>query len=164
MNPVWVEFPDIPWGSIGWRMGAGEDYWAEWCSWYSSLSETEKTSYKSQWMEPEPWVGFFSFIDDGTTPPWVGKRRDQIKAAAVSPNDNENEITSPRRVQGLIKYYFKAPPIAIRARDEEFDGLYCDPSGYVWGVKFSNEGGHIIKRYSGYLIGSNNLEVKQPIT
>ena len=25
MNPPWVEIPDIPWGSVGWRMGYAED-------------------------------------------------------------------------------------------------------------------------------------------
>ena len=164
MNPVWIEFPDIPWGSIGWRMGAGEDYWAEWRSWYSNLSEAEQISYKAKWSEPKPWQGFFDLIEHGITPPWVGKRRDEIKAAAIPPNEGEVEITSPRRIQGLIKYYFKAPAISIRARDEDFDGLYCDPSGFVWGVRFPLEGNPIIKRYSGYLIGGNNLEVKQPIT
>lgn len=164
MKPVWAAFPDIPWGSIGWRMGSGEDYCGEWRGWYCKLDELDKRAYKNQWPEPEPWKGFYDFIDHGTTPPWVGQRRDEIKLAAVPPNSNETEITSPRRVQGLIKYYFKAPPVSIRARDEDFDALYCDPSGYVWGVRFPLEGSPILKRYSGYLIGGNNLEVKQPIT
>lgn len=30
LSPVWITFPKIPWGSIGWRMGPGEDYWHSW--------------------------------------------------------------------------------------------------------------------------------------
>ncbi len=164
MNPVWVEFPDIPWGSIGWRMGTGEDYMVAWSSWYSDLSEEEKLSFKDQWPEPDLWQGFYDCIEHGTTPPWVAKRTEELKAEAIPPAETEVEITSPKRIQGLMRYYFKSPPIGIRARDEDFDSLYCDPTGFVWGAQVLPEGGVIIIRYSGYLIGEGNLEVKQPIS
>jgi len=164
MLPVWAKYPDIIWGSIGWRMGAGEDYWCDWCEWYRALTEEERRVYKDKWIEPDPWQGFFEFIDNGTPPPWSGRRRDQIKAAAVPPVEGEYEILSPARIQGLIKYYFKSPPISVYAIDEEFDALYCDSSGFVWGVRLPTQGRPIMKRVTGRLIGNDNAEIVPPIT
>lgn len=52
-KPVWVAFPKIPWGSIGWRMGPGEDYWHAWIAWFKAQSAEVRSSYKETWPEPE---------------------------------------------------------------------------------------------------------------
>ena len=33
MLPVWLQYPEIPQGSIGWRMGYGEAYSSEFYDW-----------------------------------------------------------------------------------------------------------------------------------
>ena len=164
MKPLWEEYPGIPWGSIGWRMGAGEDYSIEWNKWYGSLSKEEKEKYKSKWPEHEGWQGFYAFIEGGVMPPWVVQRREEFKKAALPPEAHESSIKEYKRIVGLIKHYFTKPPVFVRAIDEEFDGLYCDPSGFVWGVVLPPKSSPCLKRYTGRLIGDNNLEVNQPIT
>jgi hypothetical protein len=51
MVPPWIKFPDIPRGRIGWRMGAGEDYWNSFAGWYVGLEPAEKTLFKSKFPE-----------------------------------------------------------------------------------------------------------------
>ena len=68
MNPPWIKFPSIKWGSMGWRMGGGEDYWCLWCDWYRAQSKENKIDYKIQWSEPEGWEGFYDLIEHGTLP------------------------------------------------------------------------------------------------
>ncbi|SFQ34428.1 hypothetical protein SAMN03159339_6871 [Variovorax sp. 770b2] len=55
LSPVWITFPKIPWGSIGWRMGPGEDYWHSWAKWFKAASLQDRERYKTQWPEPEGW-------------------------------------------------------------------------------------------------------------
>jgi predicted NAD-dependent protein-ADP-ribosyltransferase YbiA (DUF1768 family) len=43
MLPPWMRHPEIPQGSIGWRMGYGEAYWCdEWYPWLNALDAAEK--------------------------------------------------------------------------------------------------------------------------
>lgn len=66
----WEAFPQIPWGSIGWRMGDGEDYWCDWMDWYLKLSRHSRNEYQS--LHPEPsessWQGFYVFCDQKKPP------------------------------------------------------------------------------------------------
>ena len=163
MKPLWKEFPNIPWGSIGWRMGAGETYSHNWNNWFKKLSSEEKVKYKNSWPEEKNWVGFYAFIENGTPPPSVIERHKRLLEAAVPPSENEEYIDEPFRLQGLIKHYFKSPVVIIRARDEDFDALFCDHKGFVWGVKYVLGGSPYLKKYSGYLIGEDNQQVQQPI-
>jgi hypothetical protein len=55
MNPPWIEFPDIPPGSIGWRMGAGEDYIDKWRKWLDSINESERLEYEGKFPTPPLW-------------------------------------------------------------------------------------------------------------
>jgi hypothetical protein len=71
LEPVWVAFPHIPWGSIGWRMGAGEHYWYTWMPWYRGLSLEERGQYKVVWPEPEGWTDFYRFVETGRKPKWA---------------------------------------------------------------------------------------------
>ena len=66
--PPWIAFPEIGRGSIGWRMGGGEDYWGEFWTWYRSQKEPEKLKYQSLYPEPEEgahgtsWIGIYEQI------------------------------------------------------------------------------------------------------
>ena len=61
----WVAFPEIPMGSIGWRMGHGEDYWHIFDQWFRALTQTERNRIKAKYPEPAqvqeglPWTGFY---------------------------------------------------------------------------------------------------------
>lgn len=45
MNAPWNEFSDIPFGSMGWRMGAGEGYLDEFLEWMYLQTEEELDLY-----------------------------------------------------------------------------------------------------------------------
>lgn len=55
MLPLWLKYPQIPDGSIGWRMGEGEAYALEHSSWYSHLTQEEKERYQAKFPEPVCW-------------------------------------------------------------------------------------------------------------
>jgi hypothetical protein len=69
MEPPWIKHPDIPLGSIGWRMGYGEDYWLAFSNWYKQLGTTEKAAFRTQHPEPAevehgyPWTGFYDRLE-----------------------------------------------------------------------------------------------------
>lgn len=66
--PPWVAFPSIGRGSIGWRMGAGEDYMHIWHTWYADISDEKRALLRQRYPEPEevseglPWKGFYDEI------------------------------------------------------------------------------------------------------
>lgn len=55
MAPLWLKYPSIPQGSIGWRMGYGESYGNKFYSWLYSLSDEEKLEFKEKFPEPICW-------------------------------------------------------------------------------------------------------------
>lgn len=57
--PPWVRFPDIPRFSIGWRMGAGEDYFVGFARWFQQLNAAKRDAYVLANPEPESWTGFY---------------------------------------------------------------------------------------------------------
>ena len=63
MMPLWLAYPDIRRGSIGWRMGDSEDYMCEWRAWYKGLSPAGKKSYREMYPEPGGWKGFYKNLD-----------------------------------------------------------------------------------------------------
>jgi N-glycosidase YbiA len=56
MVPPWEKYPEIPAGSIGWRMGYGEDYMSDWHKWLRGLSPLGKHKYAQSLDVPEAWV------------------------------------------------------------------------------------------------------------
>ena len=59
MVPPWIKFRNIPLGSIGWRMGMGEDYWDRFRSWYNKqLRDTHKRLW-AKYPEPDDWKDFY---------------------------------------------------------------------------------------------------------
>ena len=59
MVAPWLQFPEYPRLSMGWRMGAGEDYMVEFRTWISALDAETLEKYQSQNEEPEGWAGFY---------------------------------------------------------------------------------------------------------
>jgi hypothetical protein len=59
MMPPWKKYPEIPPGSIGWRMGYGEDYWDEFDAWFTRLNAAQRQRYAEENAEPSGWEGFY---------------------------------------------------------------------------------------------------------
>ena len=68
MSPPWQQYPEIPLGSIGWRMGRGEDYWLEFDQWFRSKPAEARASYIEQYPEPPGWDGFYRRKDVQSLP------------------------------------------------------------------------------------------------
>ena len=62
MEPPWVRYPHIPFRSIGWRMGGGEDYWMAFLTWIRGLSDERFETYRSAHPEPAGWDGFYQLM------------------------------------------------------------------------------------------------------
>lgn len=56
MPPEWLMYPHIPNGSIGWRMGYGENYSCELHKWKTTLTDEEKKLYSKMFPVPKPWL------------------------------------------------------------------------------------------------------------
>ena len=54
--PLWLAFPLYPRDTMGWRMGAGEDYGMKWVSWFGGLSEEEQRKYNEKFPMPDYWA------------------------------------------------------------------------------------------------------------
>lgn len=58
MAPIWLMYPHIPQGSIGWRMGYGESYAMDFYDWFQTLTKVEQEEYKKKFPEPICWDRF----------------------------------------------------------------------------------------------------------
>jgi hypothetical protein len=56
LPPPWVSCPNIPCGSIGWRMGEGECVMCDWRDWMRGLSRERFISYCDRHCPRESWV------------------------------------------------------------------------------------------------------------
>lgn len=54
LDPPW-EALDIPCGSVGWRMGGGEDYMRDWFEFQEGLNSWEKELYFAHHIPPDDW-------------------------------------------------------------------------------------------------------------
>ena len=61
--PPWLAYPALQRGSIGWRMGYGEDYLTRFFSWYDVLPEKEQAAYRRLFPEPITWRGWWDGVD-----------------------------------------------------------------------------------------------------
>lgn len=59
MKPPWIEYPDYSMGCMGWRMGSGEDYIADWIKWYKGSTSQEREEYRNKYPPPARWKGFY---------------------------------------------------------------------------------------------------------
>ena len=57
--PPWRKYPNIPLGSLGWRMGSGEDYWIEFDGWFKRKAAADQRLYAADNPEPQGWEGFY---------------------------------------------------------------------------------------------------------
>ena len=58
----WLAFPETLAGSIGWRMGPGEDAYNAFYRWYSGLTDAHAGEFAKQNPEPSGWEGWYERI------------------------------------------------------------------------------------------------------
>lgn len=54
--PPWLEFPEYPYGHIGWRMGGGEGYLHQIHDWLITLDEQARRDYLLSLTIPFLWL------------------------------------------------------------------------------------------------------------
>lgn len=57
--PLWIAYPNIQRGSIGWRMGYAEDYNYKLHQWLDKLSPEDRQEYTKLFPEPNSWSGYW---------------------------------------------------------------------------------------------------------
>ncbi|MEP6344083.1 MAG: hypothetical protein ABJ275_12290 [Maricaulaceae bacterium] len=62
-EPPWVAFPDCSQGSMGFRMGAGEDYIMQFKKWYKAADNATIFRYKNKNPEPDDYQWFYQELD-----------------------------------------------------------------------------------------------------
>lgn len=157
MNPLWVEFPDIPWGSLGWRMGFGEQYWAQWQPFYLSLSAHDREIYRRDWPESDEWKGLYEFIETGNLPVWAVAHRQKLSGPFPLPVAAEQAIEDPYRVIWLIRNHllrlgtyevpaqFPSPYLGPTSEESAVE-FYAEPDGAWWRVAFLAKAGVRMQR------------------
>lgn len=163
MNPPWAEFPDIPMGSAGWRMGHGEPYMQRWVAFYRALQLDESHTYRKSWPEPRSWTGFFGYIDDGILPPSAAERLARLEVPQQPPSPDERSISDGIRAQWLIRHHmrqigafqiadrFPSPYLGQR-QGEVLIGYYEEPEGSWWRVSSLDRGGLEMLRVDAQLL------------
>jgi len=59
MEPPWIAHPDIPFMSIGWRMGCGDDYRIKFDRWHKALTRDAREQFERNFPAPQSWPGFY---------------------------------------------------------------------------------------------------------
>jgi hypothetical protein len=68
MQHPWLKHPKIRRGSIGRRMGMGEDTYNRFYIWFSSLSDEQVADFSNENPEPDEWISFYNMI---RSKPWI---------------------------------------------------------------------------------------------
>ena len=66
MVPPWFKFPNLPRGSMGWRMGIGEEYKDKFSNWLMAQTGAIKLRIREKYSEPPEWEGFYNKMKNGS--------------------------------------------------------------------------------------------------
>ena len=58
----WEVHPEIPCGSIHWRMGPGEDVMVDWWQAMRALTHEERLAYRQQHVGPAEWTDWLDWV------------------------------------------------------------------------------------------------------
>jgi hypothetical protein len=110
LQPIWKMY-DYPWGSMGYRMGEGEYYWADWKNWYRQLDANAQEQYRQQHPEPEDWRHFYEYVglQSGRDDANRAILHDKIEAARLEYTQTEFERAvacekNGQKVEALFHY------------------------------------------------------------
>ena len=68
MHPPWVKYPNLPRTSMGWRMGAGEEYREEFDGWWVEQLESLRAAMVASFPEPATWTDFWKSLPNSMPP------------------------------------------------------------------------------------------------
>jgi hypothetical protein len=68
MNPPWIKYLNLSPDSMGWRMGAGEDYREQFDEWWAEEDAAEREAYAQSYPEPVAWAGFWKSLPNRYMP------------------------------------------------------------------------------------------------
>lgn len=60
MQPPWITHPDIPLGSMAWRMGHAEADWWAFDAWFRRQPANVRAAFALSHPEPDGWAGFYA--------------------------------------------------------------------------------------------------------
>lgn len=60
MVPPWVKYSNIPYGSVGWRMGTGEGYLDSFKEWFKSRDREIQNAVMKAYNDHNDWEGFYT--------------------------------------------------------------------------------------------------------
>ena len=135
MAPQWIAFPAYTEFTIGWRMGAGEDYKSKFWDWYESLTPAQQREYQTLFPYPcfwhyTRWEEDEQDIEDETDYYYEGIPFWQPKGAYKY--SKKTFMNSPKK----LKFVFFWKPNA-NAVDESCLGQWQPSPFYVDGDKYS---------------------------
>ena len=139
MAPQWIAFPALSEFSMGWRMGAGEDYKCDFWNWYETLSPEQQQEYQTLFPYPCFWhynnwevndLEIEDRLDDEEDYYYEGVPLWQPKGAYKY--SKKTFINSPKK----LKFVFFWKPNA-NAVDESCLGQWQPSPFYVDGNKYS---------------------------
>src|SRR5262245_34166787 len=82
MRPPWLRFPELERGSIGWRMGSGEQYAGSWAVWFEGLADEARRDYfKRLTPVPAEWL---DWVVDALLGPLTYEESDEEMARYVT--------------------------------------------------------------------------------
>ena len=61
MVAPWVEYPELPHGSLGWRMGGGEGYLDSFLKWLYQQDQSVLDKFFEHYPVPEEWNSLFEY-------------------------------------------------------------------------------------------------------
>lgn len=103
MKPLWLAFPYIERGSIGWRMGFGEGYVDQFSAWFGTLTNEERDTYIKLFPEPIEWEGYWQ-ADKKEDYENINCIEEEIEAEKKLYFANENIYIPYWREKGKPKY------------------------------------------------------------
>ena len=68
MVPPWIKYPNLPSGSMGWRMGVGEQYSNNFIDWYKSNRGIIKKKVQDKYTAEGKWKLFYINLRGKTSP------------------------------------------------------------------------------------------------
>jgi len=125
----WEVYPDIPCGSIHWRMGAGESAMGEWGAKFQTLTQEQRFAYRGMHLAPPEWGKWLDRIIES-----IPKQKDETEIGRIIRREVD-EI--------FVSFTFDSPDSA-EVKTAKIDGGQTE-SGHVFKLKRSTDGWEILK-------------------
>jgi hypothetical protein len=121
LPPLWKMF-SYPWGSLGYRMGYGADYWRKWVDWYRGLDAQAQRGYRENNPEPGSWRHFYEMLavdprDHAALRVVIGKKEQAARAYIASEYELARRCESLKKKDEALYHYSQ---VISRGGDRQF--------------------------------------------